>query len=511
MTLFFVHSESGEDAMTASLAALLKRADLGLTLLSGAGTDRITEPIRWVTTSELVDPTPYLRGGELVLTTGMRLPAGRAGVEAYVARLVAAGVVGLGFGVGLAHQTVPARLVRSARAADLPLVVVDEPTPFIAIGEAVADMRIQAEVRELAEALRAQQSITRAAVTHGPEGVTRRLAALLDGWVIVADIAGRVLHEVPGGISDRENRWRAELGRLRSGHRASAALATPDEHVTVQTLGDSDQVHGFLVTGRVSPPSTAHHSMTNVAAALLSVALGREPDSGGARAARATLMASLAAHPDVIAPLLPALGGPVFDQPAVRVVAVAGPAEVLEVLQAHLETLGTALAYPWTSADGESLVVLGEALDAPAAGLSEPGLVCGWSTALTPTETPRGTREALQALRFAVRSGADSRTFDETGAGSLWTVADADRTSAFAARLLDPLRRYEQQSSVPLRESLHAWLAHHGQYDPAAAALGIHRNTLRYRIRKASALLRCDLDNPTVRMELWFTLGTDAV
>jgi PucR family transcriptional regulator, purine catabolism regulatory protein len=57
--------------------------------------------------SELADPTPYLDGGELLLTVGMRLdPAVRAAAlnehaAAYVRRLVEVGVVGLGFGVGV--------------------------------------------------------------------------------------------------------------------------------------------------------------------------------------------------------------------------------------------------------------------------------------------------------------------------------------------------------------------------------------------------------------------------
>lgn len=496
--------------MTANLIALLRRADLGLTLLAGEGTERIREPIRWVTTSELADPTPYLRGGELVLTTGMRLPATRTGVDAYVRRLVAAGVVGLGFGIGLAHAGVPAPLLDGARRADLPLIVVDEPTPFIAIGEAVADMRVQAEVRELGEALRAQRSITRAAVTQGPQGVARRLASLLDGWVIVADVAGRVLHEVPDGVAAREYRWRAELGRLRSGHGASAALASPDQHVAVHTLGDTNQVHGFLVTGRSESPSTAHHSMTNVAAALLSVALGREPDSAAVRTARATLMAALAQHPEVIAPLLPRLGGPVFDHSTVRVAAVRGPVDALLALRAHLETIGTALAFPWEPADGELFTVLAPSVAAESIGVAAGGLISGWSGELPPGDTARGAREAAQALRHAQRSGRATGDFRDIGAGSLWSVTDADRAPAFATRLLDPLVAYEQASGVPLRESLRCWLAHHGQYDPAAAEAAVHRNTLRYRIRKASGLLRRDLDDPTVRMELWFALGVDS-
>jgi hypothetical protein len=45
--------------------------DVGLSLLAGEAS--AAAPIRWVHASELADPTPWLSGGELILTTGMQL------------------------------------------------------------------------------------------------------------------------------------------------------------------------------------------------------------------------------------------------------------------------------------------------------------------------------------------------------------------------------------------------------------------------------------------------------
>ncbi|WP_324769810.1 helix-turn-helix domain-containing protein [Streptomyces kunmingensis] len=60
--------------------------------------------------------------------------------------------------------------------------------------------------------------------------------------------------------------------------------------------------------------------------------------------------------------------------------------------------------------------------------------------------------------------------------------------------------------SAPLLETLRIWLSLHGSWDRTAAALGVHRNTVRQRITKCAALLDADLDDPDVRMELWFAL-----
>ncbi|MFC6256860.1 PucR family transcriptional regulator ligand-binding domain-containing protein, partial [Kocuria oceani] len=65
-------------------------------------------PLRWVATSELEDPTPFLLGGELLLTAGVPL-AGRSPAEVadYVALLAAAVVTVLGLGVSPVHEALP--------------------------------------------------------------------------------------------------------------------------------------------------------------------------------------------------------------------------------------------------------------------------------------------------------------------------------------------------------------------------------------------------------------------
>lgn len=55
-------------------------------------------------------------------------------------------------------------------------------------------------------------------------------------------------------------------------------------------------------------------------------------------------------------------------------------------------------------------------------------------------------------------------------------------------------------------ETLRSWLSLHGSWDRTAAAMEVHRNTVRQRIGRCAALLDEDLDDADVRMELWFAL-----
>ena len=53
------------------------------------------------------------------------------------------------------------------------------------------------------------------------------------------------------------------------------------------------------------------------------------------------------------------------------------------------------------------------------------------------------------------------------------------------------------------------WLSHHGQWDPAAAELGVHRHTLRKRMLRVEKLLGRRLDSADLRTELWVALNVD--
>jgi purine catabolism regulator len=107
-------------------------AELGLTLVSGLQSAQAH--VRWVHSTELLDPTPWLKGGELLLTMGIQLDGPKAQRE-LIERLADHEIVGLGFGTGFTHKKLPAALVTAARKREFPLFEVPYELPFIAITE----------------------------------------------------------------------------------------------------------------------------------------------------------------------------------------------------------------------------------------------------------------------------------------------------------------------------------------------------------------------------------------
>jgi DNA-binding PucR family transcriptional regulator len=109
-------------------------AELGLDLASGQ--DAAGRHVRWVHSTELVDPTPWLRGGELLLTTGLQIDSAQSQRE-LIERLAEHKIGGLGFGTGFTHKRLPAALLAEARRRSFPLFEVPYELPFIAITERV--------------------------------------------------------------------------------------------------------------------------------------------------------------------------------------------------------------------------------------------------------------------------------------------------------------------------------------------------------------------------------------
>ncbi|MDR3080073.1 MAG: helix-turn-helix domain-containing protein, partial [Streptomyces sp.] len=99
---------------------------------------------------------------------------------------------------------------------------------------------------------------------------------------------------------------------------------------------------------------------------------------------------------------------------------------------------------------------------------------------------------------------------EELAAGSVLPLLADDAVRAFADGLLRALREHDATGRGDLVASLRAWLSRHGQWDAAAADLGVHRHTLRYRMRRVEEILGRSLDDPDVRMELWLALKATA-
>jgi PucR family transcriptional regulator, purine catabolism regulatory protein len=495
-----------------TVADLLEKPQLGMRLLtSGATVDR---PLSWVHVSELSDPAAFLEGGELLLTTGLALRDEQP-ASPYVRRLVGAGVAALGFGTGLGHDAVLPELVQAAEDAVLPLLEVPRGTPFIAISRAVSAALAADEYAAVARTATVQQELTRAALARGgTASLMERLARSIGGWALLLDPVGTALDAAPAGAARRARALQGELDRLR-GMRApaSAALSGPEETVLIQSIGTSTRTRGFLVVGRPGTLPPAERHVVNAAALLLTLRMEQSRGLDSAMAAlRAALLRLLLAGEDrTVATVVDELGQQLPAEPLL-VLAVLGSSEQRAAAVDVAADAGVHTRAPMFSAElDDTLLLLTSAATPLAAQLGVlparvHGAAVGSSRPVRWSELADGVRQARQAAEHARARSDAVVSFEDLAAPGLSAVLDPAATQAFADSLLAPLVAADRAGPGDLVHSLRVWLAHHGQWEPASAQLGIHRHTLRKRVQRAGEMLGRDLDEPGARAELWIAL-----
>ncbi|WP_367320520.1 PucR family transcriptional regulator [Streptomyces sp. HUAS ZL42] len=556
--------------MPPTLASLVHHSALKLTVR--AGEDRLDVPVRWAHVSELADPVPYMEGGELLLITALKLDAeDPEAMRRYVKRLVGAGVVGLGFAVGVNYEEIPRALVDAAEAEELPLLEVPRRTPFLAISKAVSAAIAADQYRAVTAGFAAQRELTKQALADGPEGLLAALASQVDGWAALYDASGAVVATAPEWAGRRAARLTADVERLRERPApASSVVGGPEneDRVELHSLGTGRRPRAALAVGTASALGTAERYAVHSAIALLTLTTERSRSLQAAeqRIGAAVLRMLLAGEPDHAR----AVAGDLYDglldapfrvivaesasgsaararvdaqaQPGVPVTRPSSPAAVMAAAEAGGDPLGGLSEIVEAAAarageavlvvpDGERLVALagdggaavaacGEfaaALEAARSDASDGGreqvpggdedeLVVGLSAPAGPIAAAAAYKQAEQALSVARRRGRVLVEHEQLAAGSVLPLLADDAVKAFADGLLRPLYEHDATGRGDLVASLRAWLSRHGQWDAAAADLGVHRHTLRYRMRRVEEILGRSLDDPDVRMELWLAL-----
>jgi purine catabolism regulator len=497
--------------MSLTLRGLVEAPGLRLEVLTAPS--RVDRPITWVHVSELEDPTPFLQGGELLLTTGLAL--GVEGMDEYVQRLASAGVVGLGFGTGLSHTCVPHELLAAAHEHGLPVVEVPRDVPFIAISRAVSKALAAEEYAAVTRTYAAQQALSRAALTPaGPAALVRQLSQQVGGWVLLLDAAGVPVHATPEGAAARAAGVAADVDRLR-GHRApaSASFTLDGDRVLLQSLGAGARTRGFLAAGRPAGFTATDRHIVNAAILLLTLRLEQSTALDDAAAALRSGLFRLLLAGDLITVDRTAAGlwGPLPPEP-VRVVTVTGTPELRSAAVDVAIDAAERGAHPEFHAEVDGALVLVVADSGPLLGtvLELPtrlrGLGAGVSEALPYARVADAHRQSRQAAEQGARAGSGVTRFADVAGDGLLRLIDPGTASAYADALLAPVLEHDRTGRGDLLASLRAWLEFHGQWDRSAARLQVHRHTLRNRIRKAEELLGRNLDSPGARAELWLAL-----
>jgi len=532
-----------------SVRDLLKDVDVRV-LAGAAGLDL---PVRWIHISELADPTPWLSGGELLLTTGMQLDTARRQRE-FIARLADHQLAGLGFGTGFLHDRVPEPMLEVADQRNFPVLEVPYEVPFIAITEAAFTRLVNEQYAVLRRALVAQERLERIVLSErGLEALAGALATLIGAAVIVFDGRGEplvrrafrrpltsaTLAALHSELHDPARRRDARpfMPSTGDGSRGLALPVASDGAPPPGGLSGARTPEAWLVVVKDSGPLsdfdrlTLHQAVTIVALELLRSRVAEDTERRLGSDVLAAVARGELAGPELARRLEPfGLSERVSAIVAQRPANGRGSqAPVEEALSAALRdeaapglvaSIGSVTCALVAGIPEEELFALAERVAARLHDELRSVVRLGVGRAVAGGDARRSFHEARCALEAVSVGVAPAAGAGSNGAGSrrvatykqlgsfqlLLSLQDDVALRLFCDSILGPIEVSEGEYGGELMRSLEAFIEENGQWERAARRLYCHRHTLRYRIRRVEELTGRNLSSARDRIDFWLAL-----
>ena len=527
---------------------ILEIPELDLRLLAGAKST--SNPVRWVHITEVPDPTRWLKGGELLLTTGYSFVGDEAQQVAQIKRLIDHNISGLGFGTGFSFDKVPPALVTVAEEYGFPLFEVPYHVPFLAITEAVASKIVNEQYSLLQRSLAVHEKLTKIVLEEkGLEAILSTLSALVGCSAVVFDFHGVVLCEAAYrrnlGAELVADLWRLIGDRRADRQNFALSMEGVGSGVQVYPVVASHRIGAFLAVVKDSGDFSEydriilHNVVTVTALELVKKKAVAETEKRLAGDFFDELIASDLYEEEIarrlaffgLEPQSPHLIVLIDIDEADGEAATGERTEVaaqdikerlhwtVDEFMARRDVLcisasrsdsvvvlvqpGKMNAPEVIDLVGELQAVIGEML--PEVSVSA-GIGRSHRQLIDLRQSYYEASYAIKIRRLRGESGVIA-SFDDLGSyGLLLGLQDTLSLEVFYDSVLGRLQEYDEQNSSDLVRSLACFLEANGHWGDAAGKLYVHRHTLRYRMKRVEEITGRDLDQSQDRMEFWLAL-----
>ncbi|SFB27988.1 purine catabolism regulatory protein [Amycolatopsis marina] len=514
-----------------------------------AGAEGLDRSVRWVHVAEVADIAHLLKGGELVLTTGIALPDDEVALAGYIEELDAVGASGVVIElVRHWNDVLPPALHKAADRYGIPLVTLSRETRYVTVTETVNGLIVDNQVAELRAAEQVHQAFTALTVAGAePDKVLREVARSTELPVVLETLSHEVLAYDTAGSDPGEllYRWQTRSKAVRLGER------TGYHHGAgwlVTIVGARGRDWGRLVLVSAEPPPHRHVVVAERAASALAVyrLLAREGESLERQAHRAVL-AELLRRPAPSAEVLARSAALAVDLTGRRLIGVAirpslttaafpAPVAAVQPLLRDLAEVTalaarrarvSALVADTGDSEVNALVSLSPGADADAVlrrlarelhqhRSTVPAIVAVGSVVEAAGEAGRTLTEAghvagattAAAGATGIAEGPETyyRLEDVRLRGLLHLLADDDRVTAFAARELSALRARDAVTGSRLVQALRHFCVHGGNKSAAAAAAHTSRTAYYQQLARIEQVLGVPLEDPESMLSLHVAL-----
>ena len=522
----------------------------GARVVAGAG--GLDRPLRWVHIAEIADIASLIKGGELLLTTGMGIDRSPAAQRRYMTEIANAGAVGLVVELGRMFTSVPPAMVQVAQRRGFPLIALERETRYIEVTEAVHRAIVSDQYTLLRQAEEISRDFTDLILEGAGIGeIVARLASILGNAVVLADAAGNLIEQA-GRVSLWEDHARLPHPSAASGRvQQSSSCVWVSIWLRHQMWG---RVH-VLETGR--PLDEITRLVLDRAGVALGLALLSELDAAhlAGRAGSALLADVLAGRHGSITEFLRRAGSLGVDLSRGRLgTLVLEPTSLAELARRNAlaeaerqrlrlmmaEETGRAAQELGCAAlvglDGDrvlAVVAVGSGspsvptsggsaaggapvpavLDALAAAAQrriravDPSLtvVAGAGREVSASSLQRSLEEAIEAIAFARTASTSLPVYHFADLGIyqlLVRLAQDPELTRFVDAELSPLLEHDARSRATLLPTLRSYLDSAGRKAETARALRVQRRTLYARIERIEQILGRSLSSADTRTRL---------
>jgi PucR family transcriptional regulator, purine catabolism regulatory protein len=525
----------------------------GLEVRLLAGEAALDLPVRWVHISELLDPTPWLSGGELLLTTGLQLDTEERQRE-FITRLADHQLSGLGFGTGFRHDHVPAALLELAAEREFPVFEVPYDVPFIAVTEAAFTQLVNEQYAVLRRAIAAHERLERIVLSErGLDALAGTLATLIGAAVLVFDARGEPLAQrafrrpvapeafaaLQGELRERSRRRDARAFLPADAEEDNRGLALPVAADGAPGSGNGSEriPEAWLVAIKDGGPLsdfdrlTLHQAVTIVALELLHRRVAGDTERRLAGDVLAAVVEGELNGPDLARRLEPfglsdRVAAIVVERPnngrgsSAPVEGALSTALREEAALGLVASTGSLTCALIAGIAEDELFALAERVSAHLCSDLGADVSVGVGRPVPGADARRSFHEARCAVEAVALGVAPHRngfgpslasprlaTYKDLGSFQLLLSLQGDEAlRLFCDSILGPIEASEGHYGGELMRSLEAFIEENGQWERAARRLYCHRHTLRYRIRRVEELTGRNLGIARDRIEFWLAL-----
>lgn len=490
--------------MSITLKEALELPDIQHIKLVG-GRGGLHKVIKWVTIVEIIEDTTRLQEGEFLITTGYGLDT-EANRHDFIKRLALQHLSAVAIHTGFYMERIPDEFIAAADAHDLPLIEIPHHMNFSEVTKALLGHIVNRQLQIMQDTQQIHRELTMLTLNNqGLAPLVHMLAARLQAEVDVYDTQAT----------------RLEGSSI---HSETSVSFEETKHRLIHPIATDQEQYGFLHVQKRTPLTEMDRLIVEQAAMVCAIEFLKR---------KAVEEALLRMQEDVLDELLEPGSQ---DETYLRKLAhrlgsrLEGTMTIMQIASASEDSL-RAFAQSWAQKQNIPILLrekqrtmtillpVQQEKDAIRAAqslqqeaqlrLASKLLHIGLSRPFTRlATTAAGAQEAREALQVSIITGEPILSYDKIGAyAPLLQMKKAGvELTALYSPLLDPLLAYDQKHNSSLLDTLDCYLQHNSNIKNTAAALFIHRHTLKYRLEQIAEKTQKDLQSAHALTEFHLAL-----